>query len=181
MGVSRISLGQLMIATGVVGVLTGLVARSPGIRYEIVAIYGIVLTVMFLIVFGISRLRRRIRIPVEVAILVLLLALSAEIWAPGFYGDEEERCYGLARQASMAVADGPEMRAALNRESAWFSREGAELRRRGLWIGLTWGPCSRDGAYCVGREEVYQLGVAESMEKHEKTLKQILSRSSPVP
>jgi hypothetical protein len=181
MGVSKISLWQLMMATGIVGVLTGLFARSPGIRYEILAIYGIALTVGILLVFGISRLPRRIRIPLEVAILVLLLALSAEIWTPSFYRGEPERCYGLARQASMAVADGPEMRAALNRESAWFSRKGAELRRRGLWIGLTWGPCSRDEAYCVGREEVYQLGVTESMEKHEEALRQILSRGSLTP
>jgi hypothetical protein len=184
MSPSRFTLGQLMIATAVVGVLSGLLVRYPEPLISVIVVVGAIFTVGFSISLGfkwIPRIPLRIRLPIELTILVYLLNLSVVAWTPGFYQSEQRRCEELARRASRVAVDGPEKWAALDREADWFARKASELRWRGLWLGLNLGPFSRDEVILGGRDEVYQLGVAESIERHEKRLERWTTPGSPPP
>ncbi len=184
MNPSRFSLQQLMVATGVLGVVAGLLARYPEPMITTIASAGGTSALVFFAYVGFRwfiRLPLRARLAIELATLLFLVAMSALVWTPGFYLGEPERCEELARRASVAASDGPELRAALDREAAWFTRKASELRWRGLWLGLTMGPSSDDYAMLARREEVYQLGVLESIEKHEKRLEPLIHPGSPAP
>jgi hypothetical protein len=142
---------------------------------------GVVFPVIFIafvgfIVWKISRYPLRIRIGIEIVTLLLLLSVSSVIWTPEFYPQEARRCETLSRLASETKSDDADVRAALDRESAWFSRRAFALRRRGLWLGLTRGPSTRDDPTLS--EFVFEMGILEATDRHAKTVEQY---SSPLP
>ena len=118
---------------------------------------------------------------IEIAAMVVLLSTSTVTWRPWFYKVEEQRCKDLARLASEAIIARPEMGVALNREVVWFSRKASELRWRGLWLGLTMGPSTGDEIKMSELDIVHELGVLESIEKHENEVKQCISPRLPSP
>jgi hypothetical protein len=176
----RFSLWHIMAATGVLGVLLGFLLRDPHTLMPVahLVILLAVPAITYLAIRVFVRLPPRSRIAVEISALVVLVTMSAVIWRPGFYTSEEQRCEELALLASRATGYSPEMRVALDREAAWFSRKAASLRWRGLWLGLTMGPATGDHLKMSRLDDPYQFGVLESIEKHEKSVKRY---SSPIP
>lgn len=186
----RFSIRHIMVAIAVIGVLLGAMVWARGLEdgglrlrddllnFAVLFLLPVAfITAVFFMVRAVSRQPLRIRLVTEVATLLLLLVFSSVIWRPNFYTQEERRCQSLARLASEATSDSPEGRAALDRESAWFSRRASALRWRGLWIGLTRGPSTRDDP--TPSEFVYQMGVLETNEKHEKIVERYSSMKRP--
>lgn len=166
----RFSLRQLMVAIGIFGAILGLLcSRTPAAT---VVLLGVPALVGYLC-YEVASFRAYplwSRLGREIFALCLLTALSAGIWG-GRYPYEEQRCEALARRCSvLASVSSPEVRAALGREAAWFKRRAAILRRRGLWIGLTKGPFILGGGDPACWDEVYELGLLERIEMHEKVL-----------
>jgi hypothetical protein len=114
------------------------------------------------------------RLTIEFVILVGLLMLSAVIWRPGFYRSEERRCLELARIASTAISHDQKTRERLDREAAWLARRASDLRWRGLWIGLTRGPKTRDDEMMGNAISIYELGTLEAVDMHEMRLRRLL-------
>ncbi len=177
-----------MITIAVIGVLLGAIAGARAYDHGVVLDALLRITVLFLlpaifivavffIVLVVSRQPLRTRLVTEVTTLLLLLGFSSVIWRPSFYTHEEQRCEALARLASEARSDSLEERAALDRESAWFSRRASALRWRGLWLGLTMGPSTRYDPTVT--EFVFQMGILETNEKHEKAVERYSSMKRP--
>jgi hypothetical protein len=180
----RFSLWQIMVATGVIGALVGLLLRDANAFMHVAAPVAFVPALAALactLVRKFLRLPIRLRLAIETTAVIILLTTSTLIWRPRFYKDEEQRCKDLARLASEAITESPEVRVALVRESAWLSRGASALRWRGLWLGLTMGPSTGDETKMSEADFVYQLGVLESIEKHEKEVKRYISPSPSSP
>jgi hypothetical protein len=179
----RFTLSQIMIANGIVGVVLAFILSTP------TAAFGILLLVVPLSFLAamwytiLSGLRLRDRLSIEFATLVAFLGLSAWIWWPGFYWDQEQRCWELASLASTVSTTSPETRQALDREAAWFRGRAGDLRRRGFWLGLTMGPKTRDDAEMARNSFLYEFATTESVDKHEARLRQLIAlrhdRTSP--
>jgi hypothetical protein len=177
----RFTLSQIMAATGIAGTAMGLLARFPDSLMPMVVL--LVLPITFIAVtcyaiYFVAHLTPKYRLAIESATLIALVGLSTLIWRPGFYTDEESRCLELAQKATAAKAYCPGVQIALDREAAWFKRRAAELRWRGLWLGLTLGPKTRDDAAMCRRSLTYELGTLESMEKHEKAVRRLNAAGS---
>lgn len=175
----RWTLSQIMIATGLLGAVGGLLARYGRSLIPVADALFPPIAVFILLpcgagyaVYRVSRLRPRDRLGIESATLIALLWLSAMTWNP--FNDEEAKCLALARAAAAAPAACQESRDALDREADWFRRRASALRRRGLWLGLTLGPRLRDPAVHGRHALTYELGTAESIEKHEKRLRALI-------
>ena len=175
---TQFSLRRIMIATGVLGGLLGSMLRSPhDLSLIIFLLAGLI--VLIIVVYSVSRMPPRVRLAVEIAVVLILLAISAVIWTPPFYTAEERRCRDLARVASEASGDSPEISAALDAEAAWFSRRAAALQRRGLWLGLTRGPSTRDdGRYPLSTAELVHVLTVGT---HEARLLRLLKPDPPTP
>ena len=183
----RFSIGRLIIVAGVVGVGSGLLARHASLRMIAldVARFAVLLTpvISLVVVFRIEpRMPLRYRLAIEFAILGVLLLLSAILRTPSFDQGDQRRCEELATLATLSALDAdPKQGAALDREAAWFARKGSELKWRTVWLGLTRGPFANHLGSLTRREEEFELGVAESMKKHEKRLRRILTPGPPAP
>lgn len=129
-------------------------------------------------VFRAHRLALKFRLPIEIAALVALIVLSAMERRPYFYRSEELRCRELARIASTAWAREQETRQALDREADWFASLAAALRWRGFWIGLTRVPRIWDEGMRGDTISVYELGMLESVERHEKSMLRLVDLGS---
>lgn len=173
----RFTLSQLMVVIALLGFALGALAQVP--RHITANLVVFMLPIALLAgtgyaVFLVSRLGLKYRLPIELVVLVGLLGLSSLIWRPVFYVCEEQRCRELARKASAASACDLETRMALDLEAGWFTRRASDLRWRGLWIGLTLGPKTRDTETMNERSLIYELGTIESVDKHERKLQTLL-------
>jgi hypothetical protein len=182
----RFSIRHIMIAIGGTGILLGVLREAMShdlgpLLDGLLRVVGLFLPVIFIalvgsIVFKISLYPLKIRLWIEAVILFLLLGVSSVIWTPAFYPQEASRCEALSRLASETRSDNADIRAVLDRESAWFSRRAFALRRRGLWLGLTRGPSTRDDPTLS--EFVFEMGILEATDRHAKTVERY---SSPPP
>jgi len=176
---------QFLFVAGVVGVV-GFLRQHPQIM--------MVATTLAMILTPMAYVTRKswwepwmslhLRLAVEGTLLAVLLDFSSLVWTPDFYSSQGGRCGELARRASTVVVAGPEARIAIDRESAWFARKASELRWRGLRLGLKQWPHIRSvREEFVGRDDEYQLGVIESIDKHERSLRRWIPpglRASPI-
>ncbi len=188
---AQFSIRQIMIAIGVIavflGVMVGMRTSGNGALFDAllrITVFCLLpaffVTAVIFVVRVVGRQPLGKRLIIEFITLLVLLGLSAVIWRPGFYTHEAQRCQALARLAAEASSESPEGRAALDRESAWFSRRASALRWRGLWLGLTRGPATRDDL--TDTEFIIQMGILETNEKHERVVARCSStRHSPSP
>ncbi len=179
----RFSVRQIMIAIAIFSIPLGLASsRSPGTTVVLLVVPAMV----GYLFYGIARFRRlppQVRIGCAMVVLCALISISAKVWGDGLYESQRQRCEVLARRASWAAADQSslEARVALNRESAWFMSRAVALRRRESWIGLTYGPFLLSGGDPSCWDEVYELGLSEGMDMHEKAIELYDSPGPPAP
>ncbi len=136
----RLSIRRIMVGIAVTGILLGLI-RSGALGVMFLSVGALALVADPFRGLALFRtLPLRWRLVLEVFALGVLLAISAGVWGPEFYRDEARRCEDLAWLASSRPGDDPAVRAALERESAWCSRQAGRLRRKGWWVGLSGWP-----------------------------------------
>jgi hypothetical protein len=178
---ARFTLSQIMIAIAIIGVSLGLLLQAPRLLMAVLlqlALPIVCLAIPCCAIYLVARLRPKHRLAIEFTILIALVTLSARIWRPRFYTFEERRCLELAARASNASVSTLEARKALDRETAWFTKPASDLRWRGLWLGLTLGPKTRDAAEQAGDGFVYEFATLESIERHEKKVQELIAADS---
>ncbi|QEH35107.1 hypothetical protein OJF2_36520 [Aquisphaera giovannonii] len=173
----RFTLSRLMILIALLGLGLGVLPHD--LPHLIDVLMLLVLPAPFLAgvgyaIYRVSRLRLRYRLPIELATLIGLLWLSAEARRPYWHASEEHRCRRLAARAHAASARNRETRSALDREAAWFTRQAANLYWRGFRLGLTQGPRANEAEIRRETRFIYDLDAAESMRRHEATLRGLL-------
>ena len=169
----QFTLLEVMKAIAVIAVFLAIALEGPDLSFLLEAALFILILAASL--YGLSRLPYRVRLTIELTTTGLLLVLSAWLWRPPWHVHQAERAEELARLCSSLAdkADSDRSRNLFRREAAEYGRRAFGLRLQAMWRGLIRSVTKENPVAMTERELIVELGLSESLERHERIAEQM--------